>query len=171
MAWTTAGNIRGPQGPQGPTGAQGEPGPAGPASPAGLNWLGAWSADTAYADDDSVSWGGSTYFATAPHAAGSPPPTGTAGDPGDDTALNAGWALLAVQGATGPAGPQGAQGPAGDVGPQGPVGATGGTGPAGSDGARGSLWYTGTGAPGAVAGQLPGDKYLDTASGDVYTLS
>jgi len=56
-------------------------------------------------------------------------------------------------------GPPGPQGPAG---PAGPAGATGATG------TRGSLWYTGSGAPGTIAGVLTGDLYLDTASGDVY---
>ena len=56
------------------------------------------------------------------------------------------------------------------------LGATGATGAAGSNGsngsagARGSLWYTGSGAPGTIGGQANGDMYLDTASGAVYEL-
>ena len=50
----------------------------------------------------------------------------------------------------------------------GPPGPQGPTGPAGATGTRGSLWYTGTGAPGTITGVLTGDMYLDTASGDVY---
>lgn len=65
-------------------------------------------------------------------------------------------------------GPQGPQGPQGNAGTAGAPGAAGSNGAAG---ARGSLWYTGTGAPGTIAGSLPGDQYLDTASGNVYTLS
>ena len=42
------------------------------------------------------------------------------------------------------------------------------TGPRGE---RGTQWYQGTGAPGTIVGSLPGDKYLNTANGDVYTLS
>lgn len=179
MVWNAAGNIKGPQGPQGPAGAQGPQGVAGPVGPAGLTWRGPWSNVTAYGVDDAVSWGGSAYFATAPHAAGSnQPPTGTTADPGaDDTALNAGWALLSVQGAQGPIGPQGpagAQGPAGIQGAQGiqgPAGTAGATGPAGPQGARGSNWYTGNGAPGTIGGSLPGDKYLDLDTGDIYTLT
>jgi hypothetical protein len=94
--------------------------------------------------------------------------------------------------AIGQPGPVGPQGPAGPTGPQGPIGntgATGATGPqgatgttgatgaqgpqgiqgvAGATGTRGSLWDTGSGAPGTIPGVLPGDMYLDTASGDVY---
>lgn len=54
---------------------------------------------------------------------------------------------------------------------KGPQGTAGTAGAAGSAGARGSNWYTGTGAPGVIAGSAVGDQYLDTASGNVYTLS
>jgi len=182
MAWTQAGNIRGPQGLQGATGATGTTGPAGPVGPAGLNWRGPWASANSYAINDSVSWGGSTYFATATRAAASAPPTGTAGDPGLDTALNAGWALIAIEGAVGPQGVQGVQGTQGPTGPTGPQGLTGPQGTTGTAGAagtagttgatgtRGSQWYTGTGAPGTIAGSILGDKYLDTSNGDVYNL-
>lgn len=189
MAWTVQGNIKGPKGDPGATGATGAQGPAGPTGASGLNWRGPWSAGNSYAANDGVSWGGSSYFATAAHAAGDAPPTGIAADPGtDDTAVNAGWQLLAIQGATGPTGPTGATGPKGDTGAagptgaQGPAGATGATGPAGADGAtgpqgatgvRGSQWYTGHGAPtaGNTTGSLANDQYLDLDTGDVYTLS
>lgn len=36
---------------------------------------------------------------------------------------------------------------------------------------RGATWYTGTGAPGTITGQLPNDFYLDTNTGQVYLLS
>lgn len=39
----------------------------------------------------------------------------------------------------------------------------------GATGARGSLWYTGAGAPGTIAGQQAQDQYLNTSNGDVYT--
>lgn len=58
--------------------------------------------------------------------------------------------------------------PAGAKGDQGDQGNPGTTGTAGAPGTK---WFTGTGAPGSVAGSAAGDKYLDTASGDVYTLS
>lgn len=157
MAWSAAGNIRGPQGPSGPQG------PQGPTGVSGIVARGAWVAGNAYAVNDLVQWGGSSYIATAPHATNTAPPTGTAADPGtDDNAVTTGWAVFAVQGA---AGPQGIQGTAGSQGVQGPQGVQGNAGP------RGTNWYTGSGAPGTIAGSLPGDKYLDTASGDVYTLS
>jgi len=44
---------------------------------------------------------------------------------------------------------------------------TGGQGPAGTPGSK---WWNGSGAPGTVTGSVPGDYYLDTASGNVYTL-
>lgn len=163
MAWSAVGNIRGPQGQQGQQGPQGIQGPPGEVGPAGLNWRGAWSNANAYAINDAVSWGGSSYWATAAKSAGQPPPTGTAGDPGsDDAALNAGWALLSMQGAQGQQGIQGVEGPQGTAGTPGTPG---------SPGTRGSQWYTGTGAPGAIGGSIPGDKYLDLATGDVYNLT
>lgn len=65
---TGATGATGPAGPQGPTGATGPAGatgatgPAGPAGPTGLNWLGAYSAGTAYAVDDAVSYNGASYI-------------------------------------------------------------------------------------------------------------
>lgn len=85
-------------------------------------------------------------------------------------------------GTPGPPGPQGETGPpgspgvAGETGPQGPIGLQGsqGTpglqGPAGVDGvpgADGANWLTGTGIPNSIDG-IPGDFYLDEASGDYY---
>jgi hypothetical protein len=63
------------------------------------------------------------------------------------------------------------KGPQGPQGPQGNAGTPGTAGTNGAAGARGSLWYTGSGAPGTIAGSQAGDQYLDTASGNVYTLS
>lgn len=185
MAWAQQGNIRGPEGPAGAAGAQGAQGVQGPAGPAGLTWRGAWANANAYAVNDAVSWGGSTYFATAGHAANAnQPPTGTTAAPGaDDTAVNAGWAVLSLEGAQGPQGIQGPAGPAGAAGAQGaqgiqgPAGAAGvagpqgAQGPAGTNGARGSQWYTGHGAPGAIGGVLAGDQYLDLDTGNVYTFA
>jgi len=45
------------------------------------------------------------------------------------------------------------------------------TGNTGNTGARGSLWYTGSGAPGTISGQAANDDYLNTANGDVYQYS
>lgn len=164
MGWNVAGNIRGPQGPQGIQGPQGPQGGVGPAGPAGLTWRGAWANANAYAVNDAVGWGGSTYFATAPHAANAnQPPTGVTADPGvNDAAVNAGWALLATEGAAGPQGPQG---------PAGAAGAPGVQGIQGPQGQRGTNWYSGHGVPGVIAGSLPNDKYTDLDTGDVYTLT
>ncbi len=41
---------------------------------------------------------------------------------------------------------------------------------AGAPGVRGSLIYTGSGAPGSIAGQLNNDLYLNSATSDVYQL-
>jgi hypothetical protein len=41
----------------------------------------------------------------------------------------------------------------------------------GPSGPRGSTWFDGNGAPGAVSGALPGDYYLDNGSGNVYKLA
>lgn len=172
MAWTVSANIKGPTGSTGPSGPTGPTGAAGAVGPAGLTWRGAWSNANTYAINDSVTWGGSSYYATVAKAAGLAPPTGTASNPGaDDTAVNAGWALLAIQGATGLTGPTGAQGATGPAGAAGATGATGATGSAGAAGTRGSRWYVGSGAPGTIADALPNDQYLDSASGAVYTLS
>lgn len=160
MAWTTVGNIRGPQGPQGlqgdpgPAGADGAEGPQGPqgiqgiqgpAGPAGLEWRGDWDSGTDYVADDAVFHNGASWFAS-----GDP----TVGEEPTEAATH--WQPLALQGAQGPQGDQGIQGPKGDT---------------GTAGARGSKWFTGAGAPGTVSGSLPGDMYLDTTTGDVYALS
>lgn len=160
MGWNLSGNLRGPQGIQGIQGIQGTTGAAGAAGPAGLTFRGAWNNTTAYAVQDSVSWGGSTYFTTVAKIAGSAPPTGVAGNPGTvDTALNAGWEVLSLEGT------QGIQGI------QGVTGATGGTGATGATGQRGSKWFSGDGPPPAtVAGSLLGDYYRDRLNGDVYEL-
>jgi hypothetical protein len=41
-------------------------------------------------------------------------------------------------------------------------------GPTGTPGTRGSLWSVGSAAPVTTAGQLDGDLYLDSSTGDVY---
>lgn len=54
------------------------------------------------------------------------------------------------------------------VGPPGPQGIQGPQGVQGDTGQRGSVWRTGSGAPMVLPEDLPGDMYLDEASGDVY---
>jgi hypothetical protein len=94
---TGATGPAGPTGAQGPQGSQGPTGPAGPAGPVGMIWRGAWFSLTAYSIDDAVSFGGSTYIATAAIPAGQPPPGGS-------------WQLVAQDGSTGATGPQGPAG-------------------------------------------------------------
>ena len=60
--------------------------------------------------------------------------------------------------------------PRGVPGPTGSTGSTGSIGLTGVTGIRGSLWYTGSGAPGAIAGIQNGDWYLDTSSADVWEV-
>jgi hypothetical protein len=99
----------GPQGPQGPPGADGAQGPAGAVGPqgiqglqgatgpvgaAGLNFVGTWSAATAYSPTDVVFYAGSSYVCS--NAVG---PSVTT--PDIDTAN---WDFLALQGLEGPQG-------------------------------------------------------------------
>lgn len=65
-------------------------------------------------------------------------------------------------GATGADGATGAQGPQGAAGPAGPTGSTG------PQGVRGSTWTVQPNAPGVIAGSLPGDMFLNSATGDIY---
>jgi hypothetical protein len=99
-------------GPAGPTGPAGSTGPAGPTGPVGMIWRGAWFSLTAYSIDDAVSFGGSSYIATAAIPADQPPPGGS-------------WQLVAQEGSAGPQGPQGSTGPQGQEGPTGPQGPAG----------------------------------------------
>lgn len=176
MAWSVAGNIKGPAGAPGATGAQGPTGATGAtgaAGPAGLNWRGAWSGSTAYNVDDSVQSSGSVFFCLVANTNQQP---STAYPPVTTTY----WAPMAIEGAQGPQGATGPTGATGTTGPQGPTGTTGATGVAGTNGAtgstgatgtRGSLWYTGSGAPGTISGSQVGDQYLDVLSGNIYSLS
>ena len=50
------------------------------------------------------------------------------------------------------------------------TGADSGTGDVTISTAAATKWFNGTGAPGTIPGSQPGDYYLDTASGDVWTL-
>lgn len=129
-------------GPVGPTGATGATGATGPAGPGGVPFRGAWSSSTAYAFNDAVFYGGSSYFALNSNLNIQPDSDPTV------------WSLLAQAGdpgAPGSTGATGAAGPAGPVGPAGATGATGATGPAGPTGATGPTGVTGaTGLTGAT---------------------
>jgi hypothetical protein len=80
-----------------------------------MTWRGNWSAATAYALNDVVAQGGSSYICVLANT-GNSPPNATY------------WSLVAQIGATGPQGATGATGPAG------PTGATGPQGPQGPPG-------------------------------------
>lgn len=96
--------VQGPIGPQGEIGLTGAPGAVGPA---GLEWQGAWVSGTSYIADDAVGYDGASWFCILATS-------GTIA-PNLDTTH---WALLASQGAIGPAGEQGPIGPQGTAGTQ-----------------------------------------------------
>lgn len=101
-------------GPTGATGSTGETGPTGNTGERGLVWRGAWSALTAYAIGDAVSYLGSSYVAPSTQGvSGSQNIPGTAG-------VN--WALLAQKGDQGIQGVQGVRGLQGVTGPTGSQG-------------------------------------------------
>ena len=163
MAWGVAGNIQGPKGDPGDAGANG----VGVAS-ATVNGSGELISTLtntstvnagnvkgpAGADGTSVTIVGSVANASAL-------PTGlTQADAGDGYITTDNGHLHVWSGSTFTdvgtvRGPQGEQGVKGDT------------------GTRGTIWFTGAGAPtgGNTVGALPGDKYLNVTNGDVYTLS
>jgi hypothetical protein len=111
--------VQGLKGDKGDTGAQGQTGVIGA-------WKGAYSAATAYALNDVVSFGGSSYISK------------TAGNTNHTPGTGADWEVVASKGDAGAAGAKGDKGDKGDTGAQ---GAQGIQGPKGD-----------TGAPGGVAG-------------------
>ena len=166
MAWGQVANIRGPQGEQGIQGAKGDKGDQGDPGVPGQDGAGIEIA------------GSVTTYANLP--------TGlTAADSGDGYLVEADGKLyiwdgssfpsngsgVEFRGPQGPKGDKGDKGDTGDQGIQGIQGIQGNPGGQGDPGARGSLWYTGSGAPGVIAGSTAGDLYLDTASGAIYKLS
>jgi hypothetical protein len=121
--------LAGPAGAAGPVGATGAAGPAGAAGVNGLNgvsYQGVYSSTTNYQMNDGVTFGGSSYLSLAAGNVGNTP---SAGSPF--------WAVLAAQGASGPAGATGTNGVNGAPGAAGPQGAQGATGPAGAAGQNG----------------------------------
>jgi hypothetical protein len=117
----------GSQGPRGITGAPGAPGPAG-ANGVGFNFLNAFGPYATYAENDVVTYNGSSYVAIVPNG---PNPYGPTPD------KNPSWSVMAAVGATGATGPAGPQGSIGDPGPQGLMGNPGPIGPAGPVGPQG----------------------------------
>lgn len=152
-AYTDAGQIAGPQGIQG---IQGAPGPAGAKGDTG--------------DQGAQGLQGPAGIQGVKGDTGLKGDTGTKGDTGNQ-GIQGVQGVKGDQGTTGTAGADGAVGPQGPQGLKGDQGTAGIKGDTGTTGVRGSQWYTGNGAPGAIAGQLPGDKYLDVVSGTVYNLT
>jgi len=171
MAWLVAGNLKGPKGDDGSAGVkgdQGDPGvkgdagnvgpegPEGPVGPPGLS-LQVSGTFATYAELVAVTptpglayiVGGLLYVATA------------GGWPADGDGVPF----------QGPQGVTGGQGDKGDKGDTGNAGAPGADGANGAPGVRGSAWYSGAGVPNGITGTLPGDFYLDTATGDIYSFS
>lgn len=153
----------GATGPAGSAGSQGPQGVVGPAGIPGINFRESWLANAGYQTNDAVTFGGSTWIATA---------SSSGVQPGTSTAA---WSLLAQAGLTGPSGPSGTitigsvtAGPSGSA-PQiinsGSPGAAildfiipaGKTGPPGATG-------TGTGAAAASTSGIPFASVLHTVS-------
>lgn len=190
MAWTQTGNLKGPrgepgpegiQGPEGPRGERGEAGEAGPRGPIGPDGP-RGPQGPAGVDGQGIEIAGqvATYSAL---------PTGlTQADAGQGYLVEADGDLyiwtgeafpadgmgVEFQGPAGPAGETGERGEPGqrgEAGPEGPRGPEGPQGQRGVTGIRGSQWFVGDGAPGAISGSQAGDMYLDRVSGVAYQLS
>ena len=160
---TTAGpqGSIGPIGPQGVVGPAGVAGVAGPVGPAGLNWQGSWSTAGVYVLDDAVGYGGASWFCTSP--------TGPSGiTPDSDPAS---WALLASEGAIGPAGAAGTQGPTGAQGPIGATGTQGIVGPIGLTGPQGPAGVPPVKTIGSVSAGTNPFTILPYSINTVYTSS
>lgn len=166
MAWSVAGNLKGPQGIQGEAGNDGAPGAAGSPGTQGIQGI------QGVQGEAGVSLDINGTVATYGDLPGSP-------EAGDAYVVAADGKLYFFDGTSFPAdtegvifrGPQGVDGTQGIQGIPGADGAAGSNGSNGADGARGSKWFTGAGVPSGVSGSIAGDFYLDTQTGDVYELS
>jgi hypothetical protein len=189
MAWTQQGSLKGPKGDTGETGLQGiqgiqgvkgDKGDTGDQGVQGVQGV----QGTAGVDGAGVSLAGEVAtYANLPSNL-----TNTNADRGKGYLVTADGKLYVwtgtsfpsdgngvdfrgTQGIQGIQGVQGVKGDTGDQGIQGVKGDTGSTGETGSAGARGTLWFSGAGAPSGVGGSQPGDFYLDTQTGTFYLLS
>jgi hypothetical protein len=123
---TGAAGPAGVAGAAGATGATGATGVNGLNGTPGLTWRGAWASSTAYAVNDAVSAGGTSYISLVGTNVGQAPAISPAS-----------WAVLSAAGATGTTGSAGATGVAGAVGATGATGSVGATGATGAAGAAG----------------------------------
>jgi hypothetical protein len=152
----------------------------------GWTWAGAWASGTAYAVNQFVTFSNVVYLCTTAN---------TGNEPDTDGGVH--WTQICA-GIAGPTGTRGsliftASGAPGTIGGQinGDIylnsangelyqldsgtwttvlNITGAAGTNGTNGARGSLIDTGSGAPGAIGGQINGDCYINTANGYFYQL-
>jgi hypothetical protein len=146
-AGAAGGGTEGPAGPPGPPGPEGPPGAVGPA---GLNWRGAYDPAVTYAKNDAVGYGGASWFSLTASNAGNTPDSSPAS-----------WALLASQGARGPAGADGAPGAQGVKGDPGVKGDKGDPGVKGDPGPAG---------PGVAAGGTTGQLLAKVSGADYATV-
>jgi hypothetical protein len=183
MAWSQQGNIKGPQGDQGIQGQKGDKGDDGTGIaiagtvatygdlPTTLTSADAGNGYLVSADGLLYIWDG-TQFPADGSGVEFKGPKGDTGDAGAAATFTFGTVT------TGAAGTSASTSEASGSTAQArvynltiPRGATGATGSDGADGRDGSKWFSGSGAPGTVTGAIAGDYYLDTDTGDVYTLS
>lgn len=187
MAWSTVGNIRGPQGLIGPDGIQGirgEKGLEGDQGPRGLEGEQGIPGNDGIQGEDGAGIeiaGSVATYAALPKGL-------TAVDSGKGYLVQTDGKLYIWDGTKFPTNGQGVafRGPQGEKGNQGEIGQTGGDGiqgirgekgltgdkgSTGTTGARGSKWFSGNGVPSGVTGSVPGDMYLDTGTGAVYALA
>ena len=195
MAWSVQGNLKGPQGNPGVKGDPGEKGDPG----TGVSILGSYPTEAALiaaqptgnegdaylVEGDLYVWNG-TAWQNVGNIQGPKGDKGDKGDPGDEGPPGAPSTVPCPAGDPGPAATievgtvtTGAAGSAAAVSNVGSENAAvfdfviprGAQGNPGTPGANGTRWYFGSGAPGTIAGSVPGDAYLDTADGTVYRLT
>lgn len=184
MAWTQTGNLKGPKGDPGQEGEQGPVGPAGPDGPQGIRGPEGPEGPEGPRGLTGEDGKGIEIAGQVPTYADLPSDLGT-DDAGKGYLVETDGDLYSWSGTAfpadgmgvefqGPAGPEGVRGPTGPEGPQGEQGPEGPEGPQGiqgSTGVRGSRWFVGDGAPGAIESSLDGDMYLDRVTGTAYQLA
>lgn len=149
-------NVKGPKGDVGEQGIEGAKGDTGETGQTGSDGIGVTSAN--------VSGGNLTITLSNSSVQGPWNVKGAKGDQG----------IQGIEGPEGPEGPQGEEGIQGLQGLQGVQGTKGDQGlqgAKGDTGARGTRWFIQTGTPGTLTGQVDGDLYLDSETGNVWRFS